>query len=69
MSIPLNDFEKYIGETILSRGLSYFENGRVNEPDEITRGVYETTVEGSENYTVRLTLNKGMITQYSCDCP
>ena len=68
MSIPLNDFEEYIDETILSRGLSYFENGRVNEPDEITRGVYETTVEGSENYTVQLTLNKGMITQYSCDC-
>jgi uncharacterized Zn finger protein len=69
MNIPLNDFEEYIGETILSRGLSYFENGYVNEPDEITRGVYETIVEGSENYTVRLTLNKGMITEYSCDCP
>lgn len=69
MNIPLNDFEEHIGETILSRGLSYFEKGRVNEPDEITQGVYETIVEGSENYTVRITLNKGMITDYSCDCP
>lgn len=69
MNIPLNDFEEYIGETILSRGLSYFENGCVNEPDEITKGVYETIVEGSEDYTVRLTLNKGIITEYSCDCP
>lgn len=69
MNIPLNDFEEYVGETILNRGLSYFENGRVNEPDEITRGVYETIVEGSENYTVRLTVKKGMITEYSCDCP
>lgn len=69
MNIPLNDFEEHIGETILSRGLSYFEKGRVNEPDEITQGVYETIVEGSENYTVRLTLNKGMITEYSCACP
>ena len=40
MEIPLDQFEGYIDETILKRGLSYFKNGKVNEPEEIRKGVY-----------------------------
>ena len=42
MQIPLNQFEQYIGETILKRGLQYFKNGYVHEPEEISPGEYET---------------------------
>ncbi len=69
MKIPINQFEQYINETILARGLSYFKNGYVNEPEEITHGLYEAVVEGTENYTVQLTLEKGAVSEYMCTCP
>jgi uncharacterized Zn finger protein len=69
MLIPINQFEHYINETILKRGLQYFKKGHVHEPDEIRPGEYEAIVEGSEDYTVQLTLKKGVITEYVCDCP
>lgn len=69
MQIPLNQFEQYIDETILERGLTYFKNGHVHEPEEMSPGKYETIVEGTEDYTVQLTINNGIITEYVCDCP
>jgi len=69
MQIPLNQFEQFIDETILKRGLQYFKNGHVHEPEEISPGEYEAIVEGSEDYTVQLTLKNGTITEYVCDCP
>lgn len=69
MQIPLKNFEQYVSQTIVQRGLSYYKNGHVHEPEEITRGVYEATVEGTEDYTVRLTIENGIITKHTCDCP
>ncbi len=69
MQIPLDQFEQHIDETILKRGLSYFKKGYVHDPEEISPGEYEAIVEGSNDYTVQLTLKNGMITEYVCDCP
>ncbi len=69
MQIPLNQFEQYIDETIFKRGLSYFKNGLVHEPVEISPGEYEAIVEGSEDYLVKLTIKGGIITDFECDCP
>ncbi len=69
MQIPLTQFEQYIDEAILKRGFQYFKKGHVHEPEEISPGVYEAIVEGSEDYTVQLTLKNGIITEYVCDCP
>ncbi len=69
MQIPFNRFEEYIDETILKRGLDYFKKGYVHQPEEIDDGVYEAAVDGTEDYTVQLTINDGIITQYDCDCP
>lgn len=69
MQIPLNQFEQYIDETILKRGLQYFKKGHVHEPEEISPGKYEAIVEGTEDYTVQLTLKNGIITEHVCDCP
>lgn len=69
MQIPLDQFEIYINETILKRGLSYFKNGHVHEPEEINPGEYEAVVEGSEDYTVKLMIKDNIITEYKCDCP
>lgn len=69
MLIPFIQFEQYIDETILKRGLSYFRKGHVHEPEEISPGEYEAIVEGSEDYSVQLTIKNGIITEYVCDCP
>jgi len=69
MQIPLNQFEQFIDETILKRGLSYFKKGHVHEPEEISPGEYEAIVEGTEDYTVQLTIKNGIVTEYMCDCP
>lgn len=69
MQIPLNQFEQYIDGTILKRGLQYFKKGHVHEPEEIGPGEYEAIVEGTENYTVQLTIKNGKITEHVCDCP
>lgn len=69
MEIPLNQFEQVIDEKILKLGLSYYKQGRVNELDEVSPGCYETIVKGTENYTVRLLVKNGIITDFSCNCP
>lgn len=69
MEIPLSHFEEYIDEPILKRGLSYFKKGFVHKPAEIRPGDYEAVVEGSEEYTVKLSIRNGVITEHSCDCP
>lgn len=69
MQIPLNHFEQYVDETILKRGLKYFKTGLVHQPEEISPGEYEAIVEGTEDYTVKLTLKNGVITEHVCNCP
>lgn len=69
MEIPLSHFEEYIDEPILKRGLSYFKKGFVHEPAEIRPGDFEAVVEESEEYTVKLSISNGVITEHSCDCP
>ena len=34
MRIPLNRFDECIDDIILKRGLTYFRNGQVHEPEE-----------------------------------
>lgn len=69
MQIPLQQFENYIDEAILKRGLSYFKKGAVSEVEQITEGQFEATVSGSEDYTVHLEIANGSVTEHWCDCP
>jgi len=69
MQIPLDQFEQVIDEKILQRGLTYFKKGCVHELDKISPNTYEAVVEGTEDYTVRLTVENNVVTDYSCDCP
>jgi hypothetical protein len=48
MQIPLKQFEQYVDDIILQRGLSYFKAGCVTQFDEITKGEFEVIVEGTE---------------------
>lgn len=69
MQIPLDQFEQVIDEKILQRGLTYFKKGLVHELEEVSPNTYEAIVEGTEDYTVRLTVENNVVTDYSCDCP
>lgn len=69
MQIPLQQFESYIDEAILKRGLSYFRKGAVNDVEEISPGQFEAIVSGSDDYTVLLQINGGIITEHWCNCP
>lgn len=69
MKIPLNSFEQLIDETILKRGLEYFEQGYVSEFTTIAVNEYEAIVEGSEDYTVNLIVENDIVVSHSCTCP
>lgn len=69
MNIPLQEFEQYVDEAILNRGYQYFKQGLVAEPDQIAHGEFETIVEGTDDYTVRIRLKNDTITEFSCTCP
>lgn len=69
MKLLLNEFEHQINEIILQRGFDYFKEGRVTNMDELGNGDYEITVEGSETYTVRLSIEDDAVTEFRCDCP
>lgn len=69
MQIPLNDFEQFIDDTILKRGLSYFKNGAITDFSEMSNGQYEAIVSGTEAYTVQLKISNRTIVEHNCDCP
>lgn len=69
MSIPLNAFEQYIDSAILSRGQTYFKQGRVSEPELIKANHLEFVVEGSDEYRVTILFDKEEITRHDCTCP
>ncbi len=53
---------------ILDRGMDYFDDDRVTVR-EISENRILATVEGSEDYDVRIRLADGEIANLSCDCP
>ncbi len=69
MNIPLNQFENYIDETILKRGLDYFNAGAISDVVELSHNHFEGLVVGSDNYTVNIELSNGLISRHTCDCP
>lgn len=66
----INDFEKYVDSKIFARGKEYFADGLVDRLEEIDDGDYEAIVEGTDDYTVNVTIgDDGEISEHSCDCP
>ena len=68
MNISLENFENEIDETILDRGLEYFEAELVVSCRR-TGNTVHAQVSGSEDYEVVFTLENESIVSASCDCP
>lgn len=65
----LQNFDKRIGTVILQRGKQYYEEGAVLDIEE-NQGRWTAEVEGSDIYTVTVSLKKDSeIIEYFCDCP
>lgn len=69
ISKAMNDtvIRRLAGAQPYQRGLDYFSHGHVESLAETTEGV-RAMVRGSQNYTVMLMSDEGVI-DYSCDCP
>ena len=68
--LTLQNFEKQISTTILERGKLYYSKGCVTYIEESGNDKWEAEVEGSETYTVEVTLKNGSeVSDYLCDCP
>ena len=69
MKIPLQNFEAYIDEKILARGLNYYQNKQVGEPESLRNNTYTAEVYGTETYDVTLKIDKDELTESVCNCP
>ena len=69
MQFPIDQFELYIDEPILKRGLGYFKKGHVTSFEEITKGEFEALVQGNDQYTVIIKVRNKTVIENSCTCP
>lgn len=67
--LTLDNFEIQIASVIVQRGRGYYNNGSVISIEETDDNTWTAEVEGTQLYTVEVTLKNKTITDYSCDCP
>src|SRR5437899_1920166 len=67
--LTLDNFEVQLPSVIVQRGRSYYKNGNVISLEETGDNSWTAEVEGTNMYTVEVTLKNKSITDYSCDCP
>lgn len=67
--IALDNFESCVPYRILLRGEEYYEIGAVSELEEDSPGEWTATVEGTENYSVEISMDGKEIKSWYCDCP
>ena len=66
----LLNFEQWIHPVILQRGQTYYEQNRVSDIRSLAARRYEARVEGSESYSVEVSLDEnGGVLDSRCDCP
>ena len=68
MAIVDSSWKDWFEPRILSRGYDYYRSGAVSDVSETEDG-YEATVEGSEPYTVSVSIEDGELVDAECDCP
>lgn len=65
----LKDFEKFVEDKVIRRGLDYFKNGDVRKVEKVSDNEYSATIVGSNIYTIFVKLDGEKIAEYECDCP
>jgi uncharacterized Zn finger protein len=68
--MKLSNFDQFLDERILQRGLDYYQNGQVGSLKTADGSHYKARVDGSEVYKVDVFLDQaGEIVDTYCDCP
>lgn len=68
--IALDNFECIVPYKILMRGEEYYELGAVSDLEETSPGEWTATVDGTDSYTVEISLGGGnKVDSWYCDCP
>ncbi|MFH0976903.1 MAG: hypothetical protein V1874_14065 [Spirochaetota bacterium] len=67
--LTLKNFGQVIDKTILQRGEDYYQYGFVTELEETTADYWTATVQGTEDYTVKVRIKEGEIVESLCNCP
>jgi uncharacterized Zn finger protein len=67
--LTLDNFETQIDSAIVQRGRNYYSNGSVISIEENDDNTWTAEVEGTETYTVEITLENKTVTDYLCGCP
>ena len=66
----LKNFANLVEPKICNRGFHYYEGGAIDEIEQVAKREFSATVDGSEEYTVFIKLDKDLnILDHSCDCP
>lgn len=69
MEFPLAEFEASVDATILRRGREYWRDGLVFHLEELESNEWRASVEGTETYQVRISLQRGVVNDFACSCP
>jgi uncharacterized Zn finger protein len=69
MDMTLSDFERFIDEKVVERGLSYIENGQISQVEKIGEEEFSAAAFGSSVYDVYVRIDGRRIVEHSCTCP
>ena len=66
--MTIQNFDKFVHETLVKQGKEAFEKGQVSSLEELEDGLWVATVEGATTYEVEILLHKNTIKETSCSC-
>lgn len=67
--MTLSNFENYVPSKILARGEEYYITDAIESLEEVSPGVWNATVIGSDEYSVNVCLKGDEVISWDCDCP
>ncbi len=67
--LTIDNFDTQLAKTEIQKGRHYFDRKAVLYAEPDSQGVWQAEVEGTETYSVEVTLNKQEIADSLCDCP
>lgn len=65
----IKEFESEIDPVIAERGLDYYQSNAVIDIYEEAEGHWMAEVDGSKDYTVKVSLRDDIVENWNCDCP
>lgn len=67
--LTIDNFDTQLAKTEIKKGRHYFDQKAVLYAEPDSQGVWQAEVEGTETYSVEITLDKQEIADSLCDCP